>query len=152
MSVAQENTNLLTVLKQHIGQVIGNTVVDNSLEIQVRINEIDKEFKALIDSVTADMVDGFDQNKVGKLMREKQELQKKLQEIREMKGREAVVHSRLSDIYTVMDGLKNHPLIYDDVIVRNLIECIVVESKESILLIFKNGLERRELLVNKNTF
>lgn len=152
MSVAQENTNLLTVLKQHIGQVIGNTVEDNSLEIQVRINEIDKEFKALIDSVTADMVDGFDQNKVGELMREKQELQKKLQEIKEMKERGNVAHSRLSDIYTVMDGLKNHPLIYDDSIVRNLIECIVVESKESILLIFKNGLERRESLVNKNTF
>jgi DNA invertase Pin-like site-specific DNA recombinase len=151
MSVAQENTNLLTVLKQHIGQVIGNPIVDNSLEIQVRINEIDKEFKALIDSVTADMVDGFDQNKVEELMREKQELQKKLQGIKAMKERENVAHGRLSDIYTVMDGLKNHPLMYNDTIVRNLIECIVVESKESILLIFKNGLERRESLVDKKT-
>ena len=41
------------------------------------LKRIDKEFKALIDSVTADMVDGFDQNRVGELMREKKELQKK---------------------------------------------------------------------------
>ena len=149
MSVAQENTNLLTILKEHIGQVVGNTVEDNSLEIQVRINEIDKEFKALIDSVTADMVDGFDQNRVGELMREKQELQRKLQEIRESKEREKVAHGRLTDIYTVMDGLKNHPLAYDDSIVRNLLECVVVESKETILLIFKNGMEIRERLLNR---
>ena len=149
MSVAQENTNLLTILKEHIGQVVGNTVEDNSLEIQVRINEIDKEFKALIDSVTADMVDGFDQNRVGELMREKQELQKKLQEIRESKEREKVAHGRLMDIYTVMDGIKNHPLAYDDSIVRNLLECVVVESKETILLIFKNGMEIRERLLNR---
>ena len=149
MGVAQENTNLLTVLKEHIGQVIGGRVEDNSLEIQVRINEIDKEFKALIDSVTADMVDDFDQQMVGELMREKQELQKKLQEIKESKEREMVAEGRLMDIYTVMDGLKNHPLVYDDSLVRNLIEHVVVESKESILIIFKNGFERRERLLGK---
>ena len=149
MGVAQENTNLLTVLKEHIGQVIGGRVEDNSLEIQVRINEIDKEFKALIDSVTADMVDAFDQQMVGELMREKQELQKKIQEIKESKVREMVAEGRLMDIYTVMDGLKNHPLVYDDSLVRNLIEHVVVESKESILIIFKNGFERRERLLGK---
>ena len=70
----------------------------------LRINEIDKEFKALIDSVTADMVDGFDQNKVGELMREKQELQKKLQEIRfyllhqlEQKGHNHFQHHTLKE-------------------------------------------------------
>lgn len=150
MGLAQENTNMLAILKEHIGQVVGDKVEDNSLDIQVRISEIDKEFKALIDSVTADMVDGFDQNRVGELMREKKELQKKLQEIKESKERETVAQSRLLDIYTVMDGLKNHPLVYDDSIVRNLVECIVVESKESILIIFKNGMERREKLVSRN--
>ena len=150
MGLAQENTNMLAILKEHIGQVVGDKVEDNSLDIQVRISEIDKEFKALIDSVTADMVDGFDQNRVGELMREKKELQKKLQEIKESKERETVAQSRLLDIYTVMDGLKNHPLVYDDSIVRNLVECIVVESKESILIIFKNGMERRERLVSRN--
>ena len=82
-------------------------------------------------------------------MREKQELQRKLQEIRESKEREKVAHGRLTDIYTVMDGLKNHPLAYDDSIVRNLLECVVVESKETILLIFKNGMEIRERLLNR---
>lgn len=149
MGVAQENTNLLMILKEHIGQVIANPIEDNSMELQVRINEIDNEFKALIDSVTADMVDGFDQNRVGELMREKQELQKKLQEIREAKERAEGINSRLTDIYTVMDGLKNRPLVYDDTIVREVMECIVVESKEKIRLIFVGGMERIEPIVNK---
>ena len=150
MSVAKENTKLLTVLKEHIGYVIGNTIEDNSLEIEVRIKEIDNEFKALIASVTADMVEGFDQNKVGELMREKQELQKRLQEIKEAKERAVEVNTRLSDIYMVMDGLKNRPLVYSDEIVRKVLECIVVESKATIRLVFIGGLERIEQIVNKN--
>lgn len=129
---------------------IGNTIEDNSLEIEVRIKEIDNEFKALIASVTADMVDGFDQNKIGELMREKQELQKKFQEIRESKERAEEVNSRLSDIYTVMDGLKNRPLVYDDSIIRKMMECIVVESKEKIRLVFIGGMERSERIVDKH--
>ena len=116
----------------------------------MRIKEIDNEFKALIASVTADMVEGFDQNKVGELMREKQELQKRLQEIKEAKERAEGVNSRLSDIYMVMDGLKNRPLVYSDEIVRKVLECIVVESKETIRLVFIGGLERIEQIVNKN--
>lgn len=49
--------------------------------------------------------------------------------------------SRLDDIYTILDGIKNRPMEYDDQIVRQLLECIVVDSKEQITVIFKGGLK-----------
>lgn len=38
----------------------------------------------------------------------------------------------LDEIYTILDGFKNHLLTYDDQIIRQILECIVVESKEKI--------------------
>lgn len=47
--------------------------------------------------------------------------------------------SRLDEIYSVIDLLRNHPLTYDDQIVREILECVVVESKEQIKVVFKGG-------------
>ena len=44
-------------------------------------------------------------------------------------------------IYTILDGIKNRPMEYDDRIVRQLLECVVVDSKEQITVIFKGGLK-----------
>ena len=49
--------------------------------------------------------------------------------------------SRLDEIFTILDGLENHPMEYDDRLVRQVLECVVVESKEKIKLIFAGGLE-----------
>ena len=38
-------------------------------------------------------------------------------------------------------ALKNRPMEYDDQIIRQLLECIVVDSKEQITVIFKGGLK-----------
>ena len=54
--------------------------------------------------------------------------------------------SRLDDIYTILDGLKNHPMQYDDRIIRQIIECVVVESKEEIKVIFVGEAETTERL------
>ena len=43
--------------------------------------------------------------------------------------------------HTILDGIKNRPMEYDDQIVRQLLECVVVDSKEQIAVIFKGGLK-----------
>ena len=67
-------------------------------------------------------------------------------EISEQKHKRKNVESRLEEIYVIIDGLKNHPMQYDDKLVRQLIECVVVESKEQIKVIFVGGLEVKEIL------
>ena len=81
------------------------------------------EFKSMIGTGSADTVDSFDENKMERLIAEKNELQAKLGEITEERGRQQTVQDRLETIYTVLDGLKNRPMTYDDEVVRQLIDC-----------------------------
>ena len=43
--------------------------------------------------------------------------------------KEKSAKSRLDEIYTILHGLQNHPMEYDNKLVRQIIECVVVESK-----------------------
>ena len=79
-------------------------------------------------------------------MSEKNELQNKLEELYGNKARKEAVQSRLQDVYTIMDGLKNHQIVYNDELVRQIIEVVIVESKEKIKIIFKGGLTVEENL------
>ena len=41
----------------------------------------------------------------------------------------------------LFDGMKNHPLAFDDQVIRQILQCVVVESKEKIRVVFTGGLE-----------
>lgn len=139
---AQQNMDALQTLKTHIGVALGAAEKEeNTVEIEFRIAQIDAEFKSMIDTVSADTVDGLDENRIQQLIAEKNELQAKLGEITEERGRQQTVQDRLETIYTVLDGLKNRPMTYDDEVVRQLIDCVVVESKDRIKVIFCGGIQ-----------
>lgn len=149
---AQQNMDTLQTLKAHIGIGLGTAEKeDNTIEIELRIAQIDAEFKAMIDTASADTVDGFDENRMQRLIAEKNELQEKLGQIAEVKERQETVKARLETICSVLDGLKNRPMIYDDEVVRQLIECVVVESKDQIKVIFRGGLQVEQPLRQEST-
>lgn len=147
MRTAKQNADVLRTLKLHIGMGLAATdVEDNSLDIQIRIAEIDAEFKAMLQAVATDTMDAFDEEKAGRLMNEKAELQKQLDRISETKQKRENAKSRLEEIFMILEGLNNHPMTYDDKIVRQIIECVVVESKERIKVVFVGGTEVTEPL------
>jgi len=51
---------------------------DNSMEIQIRIAEIDAEFKAMLSEISTETVDAFDEEKAKRIMDEKVKLQQQL--------------------------------------------------------------------------
>ena len=122
------------------------SVEDKSLDIQVRIAEIDTEFKRILGAISAENAESFNEVRMTELMYEKQNLQQQLSQIagREQKRKNA--KSRLDEIFTILDGLENHPMEYDDSLVRQLMECIVVENKEKIKIVFVGGLEVEQTL------
>lgn len=146
------NTEELLVtlmLKLHIGMGFEeNTTEDNALNIQVRIAEIDAEFKAMLSGVSSDTVDAFDDEKASALIMEKTELQKQLEQLQEIQQKRINTKHRLDDIYTILDGLKNRPMEYDDQMVRQILECITVDSKEQITVIFIGGLKIKQSLLD----
>ena len=142
METANQNAEVLRTLKTHIGMgLAGEKNEDKSIDLQIRIAEIDAEFKKMLDRVSTDTIEAFDEETATRLMNEKSRLQQQLDSIADAAQRRENAKSRLDDIYTILDGIKNRPMEYDDQIVRQLLECVVVDSKEQITIIFKGGLK-----------
>lgn len=142
MQTAKQNIEVLKTLKIHIGMGLTDEVTeDKTLDIQIRIAEIDAEFQKMLKAVSADNADGIDEERITELMNEKQRLTVQLEQYATMRQKRESAKSRLDEIFTILDGLQNHPMEYDDTLVRQIIECVVVESKEKIKVVFIGGTE-----------
>lgn len=142
MQTAKQNIEVLKTLKMHIGMGLTDEVTeDKTLDIQIRIAEIDAEFQKMLKAVSADNADGIDEERITELMNEKQRLAVQLEQYAAVRQKRESAKSRLDEIFTILDGLQNHPMEYDDKLVRQLLECVVVESKEKIKVVFIGGTE-----------
>lgn len=139
--LALQNVDILKSLKNNILIGLENGAEDNkSIEIQIKLAEIDLKVKDIFNSITVDTMDEFNEGEIQGLLIEKNRLQTELNQIEEMKQKRKNVKSRANDIYSVIDGLKNRTLVYDDKLVRQLLEAVIVESKEKIKIVFIGGL------------
>lgn len=142
MQTAKQNIEVLKTLKIHIGMGLTDEVTeDKTLDIQIRIAEIDAEFQKMLKAVSADNADGIDEERITELMNEKQGLTVQLEQYATMRQKRESAKSRLDEIFTILDGLQNHPMEYDDTLVRQIIECVVVKSKKKIKVVFIGGTE-----------
>lgn len=147
MQTAKQNAEVLKTLKLHIGMSLSaETTEDNSLDLQIRIAEIEAEFQKMLKAIAADNVKAFDEEKAKALMDEKAKLQIQLDRIADTKQKRENAKSRLDEIFTIIEALANHPISYDDQIVRQIIESVIVESKEKIKVVFVGGLEVTQLM------
>ena len=143
MKVVQTNPHVLQTLKMHIQMGLGGEAgEDESMDIQIRIAQIDKKFKDILNSVTAEnqqslLVDP----RIGELMSEKRILENRLAEYAAAEQKRADTESRLANLYTILEGMKNHPMEYDDRMIRKILRCVVVQTKQRIKVIFIDGLE-----------
>lgn len=145
MKMAKENADVLKTLKSHIAMGLNaDSINDNSIELQIRIAEIDAEWQKVINATTTENENDDDREAVmEKLLTEKNQLKKQLEEIDTLKKNQQLTMSRLDEIYSTIDLLRNHPMTYDDQIVREILECAVVESKDKIKVVFKGGVESK---------
>lgn len=143
LKTAQVNPDVLQTLKLHIQMGLGaEDGEDESVEIQIRIAEIDQEFKEILSSVTAENQQQLlTDSRITELMTEKRKLESRLAEYAAAEQHRKNTASRLDQIFTILDGMKNHPLTYDDQVIRQILRCVVVESKEKIRVVFIGGLE-----------
>lgn len=64
-----------------------------------------------------------------------------LYEIEKSKFKIETTADSIEEMTAVMRGLKNHPVEYNDIVVRQLIECIKVMSKDTLHIYFKDGIK-----------
>ena len=139
-NVAKQNHGYMEILKEHIALGLDrDSDGEENLKLKLRITEIDSEIDSMINSVSAETVESFDEKKVEELIKEKSELQQQLALFNDS-NRKQERQSRLDDLFKILEVIKNRPLEYDNEIVRRIIECVVVESKEKLKVIFAGGL------------
>lgn len=140
---AMKNADILKMLKIHIGMGLQSEVAeDKSLDIQIKIAEADAKFRTLLEATNDENKDdSLIESKLEEILHEKKLLSQQLEQYEKAKQHRENTQSRLDEIFTVLDGLKNHPIAYDDQIVRQILSCVVVESKEKIKIVFAGGFE-----------
>ena len=103
----------LKVIQAHIEQL-------TSMDSEAAQNgDFDEQFESLYTEMYAI------KDELAEAEKEQAKLQKNADSIEEMTG--------------IMNGLKNHPVEYNDLAVRQLIECIKVMSKDLLHIYFKDG-------------
>lgn len=139
---ANKNVDVLKTLRQHIAVGIG-AGDDNGeeVELQIQIAKIDNEFHAMLNAISSENADDFDEEKAQHLMMRKNELQRRITEINEQRFKSENAKNRVEEICDILEALKNHPLKYDDRLIRQIIECVIIESKEQIKVNFVGGME-----------
>lgn len=76
------------------------------------------------------------------ISKEISQVKKAIADKRAKKAEYSANESRMNEVLTMLDALKNHPISYNDSAVRQLIDCIKVISKTELLIIFKGGIEK----------
>ena len=126
----------------------GEACEDRTMDVQIRIAQIDAEFSAMLDAVSAEDDGEIDEAHVTALMEEKQRLTEQLAQRAGARQAQAGLRSRLDEVYAALDALQNHPLAYDDYLVRQTLSRVIAVSKHLIRVVFPGGLEIEQEVEN----
>lgn len=139
---AQQDPQLLKNLRSHIENGINYTKREGEdVEIKLRLATIEKEINELFNTISVDTIESFDEKKAEELLSEKNKLQAELDRLAELHQKDKNKQSRIDEIMDLIHGLKNRTMVYDDTLVRQIIEAVIVESEEKIKVIFIGGYE-----------
>ncbi len=138
---------MLKTLKFHIEKGINDVLrEDDSLDIQLRLAAVEKEINELFNTISVDTIESFDEKKAEELLSEKNKLQTESDRHAELNQKDKNKQSRIAEIMELLDGIKNRTMEYDDRLVRQIIEAVIVESEEKIKVIFIGGYEIEQFL------
>ena len=110
---------------------------DGIIQRQKRISEIEKVIDDLARLNSDEAQSGELDYKFSELYAELYSVKDELEEMQS--GASALDGDMLNEMREVVTGLKNHPVEYDDKVVRQLIDCIKVMSADMIKICFKDG-------------
>jgi site-specific DNA recombinase len=137
--------DIIKILKANIGSVLECQGQEEILAAEKRLKEIDQARTDLISLIASG---GCDEDKLDsefvKLYGEEQQLSERLTMLKSQNKTSAETQAKLDKIMDMIEHEKFELETFDNVLIRNLIECVKVLSKTEILVIFKGGYEVRE--------
>ena len=124
-------------IMDHIESFGSRRDTDGIIQRQRRIAEIEKVIDDLARLNSDEAQNGELDYKFSELYAELYSVKDELEEMQN--GASALDGDMLNEMREVVTGLKNHPVEYDDKVVRQLIDCIKVMSADMIKICFKDG-------------
>ena len=127
---------------QSIRSVLTLETADSEYAIRTKINELQKERKALIAKALEENDDGKYDFQFLRIKQELEQLQAQLEGVQAMQKTQAVDEVRMDEIAALLEKFKESGLAFDDLLVRKVVETIQVESAEKLEVTFKDGNRR----------
>lgn len=124
-------------IMDHIESFGSQRDTDGIIQRQRRIAEIEKVIDDLARLNSDEAQSGELDYKFSELYAELYSMKDELEEMQSDVS--ALDGDMLNEMREVVTGLKNHPVEYDDKVVRQLIDCIKVMSTDTIKICFKDG-------------
>ena len=124
-------------IMDHIESFGSRRDTDGIIQRQRRISEIEKVIDDLARLNSDEAQSGELDYKFSELYAELYSVKDELEEMQS--GASALDGDMLNEMREVVTGLRNHPVEYDDKVVRQLIDCIKVMSADTIKICFKDG-------------
>ena len=134
--------NIKELLKSNVEQAMTGVSPKETKEIQKRLREIDDARNDYISLIAAGTMDeeALDEE-FQKLYTEEQELNSRLKALEGNNNIDNNKRSRITQALQKIDNSFCELTEYNDMLVRKLVECIKVNSKTEITMIFKGGIE-----------
>ena len=130
------------ILKANIGSVLECQGQQEILNLENRLRELNKARNDLITLIASG---GCDEDKLdsefAKIFNEEQSINERLKELKQKAKISADTQNKIDSAMEVIEQEKFKLEIFDNIIIRKLIECVKVLSKEELLIIFKGEVE-----------
>ena len=134
--------DIARILKANIGTVLECQGQEEIISIENRLKEIDQARNDLVMLIASG---GCDEDKLdsefSRLYQEEQQLNERLEMLKSQNKTSAETQAKLDKIMDMIEHEKFELETFDNVLIRKLIECVKVLSKNEILVIFKGGYE-----------
>lgn len=128
-------------IRRHIEMYKNSQNTSYILAKQERLKTIQEHINQLTDMDSEAAQNGDFDKQFESLYTEMYAIKDELDEIEKSKSKIETTADSVKEMTTVMQGLKNHPVEYNDLVVRQLIECIKVISKNTLHIYFKDGIK-----------
>ena len=138
---------MLEMMKLHIGTGLQNSndgVDEHAL--RQRLLAIESEANALVQLETRDGNQGNYEANIIALNNEKAAIRAKLEQTQAEERRSDNEQARLTEVISRMEKYRHIPISFDDVVIRQMVECVRVLSKERLLVRFRIGGEMEVVL------
>ena len=128
-------------IRRHIEIYQNSQDTSSILAKQERLKTIQEHINQLTNMDSEAAQNGDFDAQFESLYAEMYAIKDELDEIGKSKSKIETTDDSIEEMTAVMNGLKNHPVEYNDLVVRQLIECIKVMSKDTLHIYFKDGIK-----------